>query len=199
MTVTDNQTTNGACAAIYRRTRPRLGTLLRWVEHALAVLGLCFLVFHLCFELTTMTSPSMAPTLQVTSFQNGDRVLIEKVFGWFRSPRRWEVYFFDGEDGTPMAKRIVGLPGEEISLKATQLHVNDKELRLPQGLRWLKYYAYGNLQAGRKVACGRGYYVLGDDTKDSYDSRYVGPVERSQLRGRVWCIMWPPSRMGWVE
>ena len=34
--------------------------------------------------------------------------------------------------------------------------------------------------------------------KDSFDSRFLGPVEPGQLRGRVWRIVWPRSRWGSV-
>ncbi len=179
------------------RSLPR--RLCRWIERLLAVLGFCFLVYHLGFELTVVISGSMSPALQGTSHENGDRVLVEKVTGWFRAPRRWDILFFYGEDGVPVAKRIVGLPGERISLKEKRLRINDREVQLSGQLQARKYLAYGNLAGGREVDCGRGYYVLGDDTRDSYDSRFVGPIEPERFRGRVWCIVWPLSRIGIVH
>ena len=47
--------------------------------------------------------------------------------------------------------------------------------------------------------CGDGYFVLGDDTRDSQDSRFEGPVERRRIVGRVWLRIWPPRRIGWVN
>ena len=88
----------------------------RWTEHLLAALGLAFLVYHFCFEYTVIVSESMAPALKGTSLETGDGLLVEKVTGRFRSPRRWEIYFFYDSEGNPVAKRIVGLPGEKLSL-----------------------------------------------------------------------------------
>ena len=173
--------------------------LLRFVEHLLAVSGLCFLIYHLCFEYTVMTSGSMSPALQGDSFETGDGILLEKVSRWFRSPRRWEIYHFYNSDGTPVAKRIVGLPGEKLSMKGNQLLINGQPLTIPAHLKPLKYFAYGNLAAGREVACGTGYFVLGDDSKDSYDSRYLGTVPKESFRGRAWLILRPSSRAGWVH
>jgi signal peptidase I len=137
----------------------------------------------------------MAPTLKGTTFETGDGLLLEKVSGWFRSPRRWEIYFFYNSEGTAVAKRIVGLPGEKISMNGKQLLVNGKPLAIPERLRFLKYYPFGNLTAGREVACGNGYFLLGDDSKDSYDSRFLGTVPKESFRGRVWLILRPWARV----
>jgi signal peptidase I len=177
----------------------RTRQFLRWTERVLAVIGLCFVIYHLGFELTVMTSGSMAPALQGTSYSNGDRILVEKITGRFRTPKRWEVYFLYDAEGTPVAKRIVGLPGEKVGIKGTSLYINGFETSPPQRLHSLKYYPLGNLSRGREVECGNDYFVLGDDSQDSYDSRYLGPVTSSQLRGRAWCILWPFSRVGFVN
>jgi signal peptidase I len=115
-----------------------------------------------------------------------------------RSPKRWEIHFFYDEEGTPVAKRIVGLPGERISIKNKRILVNGLPVELPRSLSTLKYYPFGNLAAGREVDCGNGYFVLGDDSRDSHDSRFVGPIEERRFRGRVWCVLWPWSRAGFV-
>ena len=164
----------------------------------LAIVGLCFVVWRLCFELIVMTSDSMAPTLRGDSYESGDRVVVEKITGWFRSPKRWEVYTLYDAEGTLVAKRIIGLPGEKVSLKGNQIYVDGEEIPRPARLESLKYYAYGNLAGGREVDCGQAYFVMGDDSKDSFDSRFLGPVAPGQLRGRVWRIVWPRSRWGSV-
>ena len=67
--------------AVAPRARTTARKVLRWTEHLLAAIGLCFVVYHFGFEMTAMTSDSMAPTLQGTSYENGDRILLEKVTG----------------------------------------------------------------------------------------------------------------------
>lgn len=193
------ETTGPPAETRVKNRRPAVRRLLRGLERLLALLGLFFVIYHLAFEISAMTSDSMTPTLKGTNYENGDRVLLEKVTGWLRAPRRWEVYFFYNVEGTPVAKRIVGLPGERISVTNSTLYVNGSALQLPERLKFLKYLAAGNLAAGREVHCGTGYYVLGDDSHDSYDSRFVGPVERTDFRGRAWCIISPRSRVGWVH
>jgi signal peptidase I len=177
----------------------RTRRFLRWAERVFAVIGIYFVIYHLGFQLTVMTSGSMAPALQGTSYENGDRILVEKVTGWFRAPKRWEIYFLYDAEGTPVAKRIVGLPGEKISINENGPYVNGVEIHPPERLQSLKYYPLGNLARGREIECGKDYFVLGDDSRDSYDSRYLGPVKSAQLRGRAWCILWPLSRVGFVN
>jgi hypothetical protein len=56
----------------------------------------------------------------------------------------------------------------------------------PASLEPLTYYAYGNLQNGATVACGDGYFVVGDDSRDSQDSRFEDrcrPTASSADRG----------------
>jgi signal peptidase I len=179
--------------------KSRFRKLLRWVERFFAIIGLCFIIYHLTFELTVMTSDSMSPALQGTSYENGDRILVEKVTRCFRAPKRWEIYFLYDSEGTPVAKRIVGLPGEKISIKGNGICINGIEIQPPRWLQSLRYYPIGNLARGREVDCGKNYFVLGDDSQDSYDSRFLGPVTSAQLRGRAWCILWPLGRAGFVN
>ena len=183
--------------AVARSSRGK--RILRWAERSLAFVGLCFIIYHLCFELTVMTSGSMAPTLRGNSYADGDRLLLERVTGWYRKPRRWEIYFFYNPDGIPVAKRIVGMPGEIISIRDNRLYINGIQMQPPPRLQFLKYYAHGNLAAGREVSCDAGYFLLGDDSRDSYDSRFTGPVSAKEFRGRVWCILWPNPRAGFVR
>src|SRR5260370_29777288 len=80
-------------AALPHATRCRSRKVRRCVEHFLALVGTCFIIYSLCFEFTVMTSGSMAPTLRGNSYEDGDRILLEKVTSWLRQPSRWEIYF----------------------------------------------------------------------------------------------------------
>ena len=177
----------------------RFRRALRVAERLLAVIGLGFILYHAAFEVIVMTSDSMAPTLQGTTFQNGDRILLEKVSGRVRSPRRWEISYFHNEDEIPVAKRVVGQPGERISIRNRQIFINGVALERPGKLKSLEYLGYGNLANNREVDCEQGYFMLGDASIDSYDSRFTGVVNRNAFQGRVWCVLWPLSHAGFVR
>jgi signal peptidase I len=141
----------------------------------------------------------MAPALNGTAYENGDSVLLEKVTGRFRAPRRWEVYFFYDSEGNAVAKRVVGLPGEKIAIRTNEIYINGIPLQRPKNLETNRYFGYGSLRSGREVDCGTGYFMLGDASEDSYDSRFTGLVTRDRFRGRVCCILWPFAHAGFVE
>ena len=99
-------------------SRPRriVRWLLRLTVRLLAVFGLLTAIYLACFRYSRMTSPSMSPTLQGDNWEDGDRVLTEKVSFWFRQPRRWEVITVRSRDGMVVMKRVVGLPGEAVQM-----------------------------------------------------------------------------------
>jgi signal peptidase I len=147
-----------------------------------------------------MYSSSMAPTLKGTSVTNGDWVITEKLSYWFREPRRWEVVTFTNDQGTQVMKRVAGLPGEYVSQSESRqpIEIDGHPVEMPSSVD-LKFLRFGNLCRDIPVECGEGYYLLGDDSRDSEDSRFTGPIARSQITGRSWLIVWPLSRFGWVS
>jgi signal peptidase I len=165
----------------------------------LAIAGLLFIIYHLGFDLSQMGSPSMSPTLRGTDARDGDWVLMEKVSRWLRRPRRWEVVAFRDLDGLQVMKRVVGLPGEAVALHDGWPVINGEPVPPPGPLHFLNYYEYGRLRDGRAASCADGYFVLGDDSKDSQDSRFDGPLQPERIIGRPWLIVWPPARIGFVN
>ncbi len=169
------------------------------VRNALAALGLVFLVYHLCFEVSVVVSSSMAPTLVGDGGATSDWVLSERLTLWFRPPRRWEVVRFRNVEGYAVAKRVVALPGERIALRDQRAIIDGDALDLPTTLGFLEYYAWGRLDDGKTMSCGEGYFVLGDDSRDSADSRFDGPVDPEAIESRAWLRVWPLSRIGFVN
>ncbi|HYF50500.1 MAG TPA: hypothetical protein VEJ63_13905, partial [Planctomycetota bacterium] len=61
------------------------------------------------------------------------------------------------------------------------------------------YYPIGRLAYENATDVGSGYFVLGDDSRDSQDSRFEESVDPESLCGRPWLIVWPLSRFGFVN
>ena len=138
-----------------------------------------------------------------------DRFFVAK----YMKPKRWDIIAFRVPDRPSQiyAKRLVGLPGEEIEIKDGRVWVNGEMLPLPDEIASLKYLPGDNIlrddywgSPNRRARLGHDeYFVLGDFSAQSYDSRYWEEgapshnpfaVPRSHLHGVVTHIYWPPSR-----
>jgi signal peptidase I len=197
-----SRTALGECLLLSRHGRLRwwLRWLFRQAEHCLALIGLGTLVYFGCFDLSRITSGSMAPTLCGENVETGDLVLTERCTYWFRRPRRWEVIAFRRSDGEQVMKRVVGLPGERVQmLRGGKILIDGQPEDLPPALSFLEYFPFGNVHSNKTAECGEGYYVLGDFSRDSDDSRFNGPVPSKQLVGRPWLILAPAARRGFVQ
>lgn len=100
-------------------------------------------------------------------------------------------------------KRVVGLPGEWISVKRGRAYINGKQLSEP--------YLPGNddcrdedsintdcnFPTPIKIPAGH-YFMMGDNRNDgaSFDSRFWGPVDEKSVIGNAFLTYWPVNRIG---
>lgn len=143
----------------------------------------------------------------------GDHVFVNRMAWNFRLPRRGEIMVFstDGirglQQGTHYIKRMAGTPGETIQIHPPNLIVNGIAVTNPPALKRIvdctPGYAgyqlpYGAEVLGRpsdSITLGSDqYFALGDNTRNSRDGRYWGPVPRTNLVGPAGVIYWPISR-----
>ncbi|OQB83536.1 MAG: Signal peptidase I V [Planctomycetes bacterium ADurb.Bin126] len=180
------------------RLRRCIRPVLRTLEHMLAVVGLMFLLYTFFFQIARMTSSSMAPAMQGPERgARPDWVLFEKFTYRFRQPRRWEIVRTRFRDGSLVAKRVVGLPGEEVSIRDGRICINGVIQQPPPALAGLKYQAAILLRPGRSITCRANHVVvLGDDTRDSWDSRFEGDLDLNTVEGRALARVWPADRIG---
>ena len=118
-------------------------------------------------EPISIATPSMEPT-----YPGGAFVLMDKVPLSFREPRRGEVIVFTspvGED-KELVKRVIGIPGDTVELKAKKVFVNGTELEegYVQHTRAEERLAGDNL--GPLTVPAKGLFVLGDNRDESKDS-----------------------------
>lgn len=93
-------------------------------------------------------------------------------------------------------KRVIGLPGETVSIQAGKIFI--KNTSRPDGffLDESAYLPNTYTQGDKEVTLGpEEYYVLGDNRSSSLDGRVFGPINRSVIVGRAWVRGWPFSRL----
>lgn len=186
------------------RTRPsRARRALRVVERSLAVSGLLFLVWHSAFGTAEVISGSMAPTLTgaACGAAENDWVLYETVSPRLGAPERDDLVLFKNDEGVQIVKRVVGTGGQRLRIVDGRLEVDGALLAPPaEGVRYLRAgHLRQNADGPQAYVVPAGHaFVLGDDSKDSWDSRYFGALEASRLQGRAVAVIWPPARWRWL-
>lgn len=135
------------------------------------------------------------------NFPNGEYLLTDKVTYRFNEPQRGDVVVFEAPtgNGDEFIKRIIGLPGEEISIKDGRVYINGQVLEEPY-LEKNVYTAGGKyLAEGESEVVPEGkYFVMGDNRSHSSDSRMFGPIDKDKITGRAWLVYWPPQKAGVV-
>lgn len=143
---------------------------------------------------------SMRPTLL-----EGDRIFVDKVTYRFRPPQRGEIVVFKYpvEPKKDFVKRLIAFGGEEVEIRAGSLYINGIKLEEPTQISNRNYenrndWAYAKEGQVIKVPAD-SFFVLGDNTQHSSDSRNWGFVPKSYLVGRAFLIWWPLDRIGLVS
>lgn len=98
------------------------------------------------------------------------------------------VFRWPGDLTKDYVKRVIGLGGEKVELRARQLYINDQAVAEPYAI-YKDNQAYPtNVSYGPIVVPEGSLFVLGDNRDDSADSRTWGFVPRANVKGRPWLI-----------
>ena len=138
---------------------------------------------------------SMRPT-----FLEGDRIFVDKVSYRFHAPDRGDILVFRYplDKKKDFVKRLVGMPNDQVEIRDGKLMINGKVLEEPPFSEHY-YYNRDDWNYGKKneiIAVPDGnYFVLGDNSAQSSDSRNWGFVPRKNIVGKAFLIWWPPNRI----
>jgi len=167
----------------------------QWLEAAKTVacgLALALGLHRFVAEVRYIPSESMAPTLQV-----GDRLIVEKLSYEFHLPQRGDIIVFQAPAELKsqnlhddLIKRIIGLPGDVMQVKAGQVLINGKAI-VETYMQTPPNYLYGPVT----VPAGQ-YFVLGDNRNHSYDSHLWGFVPREKIIGNAALRIAPLNQFG---
>jgi signal peptidase I len=133
---------------------------------------------------------SMYPT-----FKSGDYLIVDEISYRFEDPKRGDVIIFEPplKKSEHFIKRVVGMPGESITVvnnKVTIKDTNGKEIILEEP------YVSSERDAERSVVLGDDeYFVMGDNRKESADSRIWGPLKKNKIVGRALVRLFPLNRI----
>ena len=140
----------------------------------------------LVIEPFLITSESMSSTLEP-----GDRVFAAKAVYRLYEPGRGDLAVFDDGNGA-VIKRVVGLPGDLISVEDGVLVVNGESVHES----YVDYKLTDSSFFGPEAVPEGHIFLMGDNRSNSRDSRTVGPVPEKDLTGRAVLRFWPIDRVG---
>ena len=177
-----------------QKVRSRRRIAIEWAVILVVAVTASFLIRSYAVQTFVIPSGSMKPTLHV-----GDRILVNKLSVDFGTINVGDVIVFKAppaehceDDGiADLVKRVIGLPGQHLTSKGNTIYV--KALKEP----WTYFHTIGS-PVGHVTVPKNSYYVMGDNRADSCDSRFWGSVPRSDIIGKVFVRVWPPSRIGFI-
>lgn len=170
-----------------RSRRLRIGRVLFGIA-----LILVFLRLYI-FIPTDVTGISMYPTLNPN-----DRVVMSTV----SSIDRFDIVVFTDSMNKTVVKRVIGLPGDSVRYEQDKLYINNKVVKEPflnrseisdePGL-WTSNFTMINDNAN-EVPDGH-YFVMGDNRRYSYDSRFYGSISSEEVLGEIIMMYYPSEKI----
>jgi signal peptidase I len=204
---------------VTKTPKPLARSVVELVVIIAVALGLALAIQAFIVKPYEIPSGSMLPTLHL-----GQRILVDRVGTHFSSPKVGDIYVFhppasetcanpregqngDGQDARQACdvvqsqessqtyvKRVVGLPGDHLSIRDGHVFRNGKR---ESDSYTIPCDGSGECDFPGTITIPPGeYYMMGDNRPDSLDSRFWGPVPKKWMIGEAFLTYWPPDRVG---
>lgn len=157
----------------------------RFARDVLRGLGMVVFLHLFVLQISVVRGHSMRPGLV-----DGDRLVVDRLSYSFQDVQRFDVVVLRNpkDPSVDYVKRVVGLPGDRVSLCEGELYVNGEPI--DEGFGPISDRA----NTDEVLVPAGAFYVLGDNRPISCDSREFGLVDGELLKGKVRVRFWPLSR-----
>ncbi len=166
------------------------------IEAVVTALAFCVILYLFILTPHQVIGQSMHPT-----YKNKEYLLANKLVYNIKEPQRGDVIIFKYSATRDYIKRIIGLPGDTVSLRDGYLYVNGEKLNENTYLSSTVVTNKGSyLDEGETITVPENmYFVCGDNRPHSSDSREFGPISRSDIKAKVWIVYFPFSNFRVVQ
>lgn len=184
------------------QTKNEKNEVLEWAKALVIAFGLSLLIRYLLFTPIVVDGESMMPTLE-----NGDRMIVNKIGYEIGKPDRFDIVVFHATEKKDYIKRVIGLPGDHVAYKDDQLFVNGDAIPEPYLDKYKAEITSGTLTENftleeytQMSVIPDGYvFVMGDNRRNSTDSREFGLISIKDIIGKTNVIFWPPNEIDHIE
>mgnify|MGYP003342227485 CR=1 FL=1 len=167
------------------------------VVYTIVALGLALVIRFFVAAPYVVSGSSMEP-----NFHDWNYLIVDRLSYQLGEPQRGDVIVLDlpEEPSRALIKRIIGLPGDTVTLSGVGPSVTITNDKHPEGLKLNESYLDpADLGGASDITVTLGpdqYYVLGDNRKVSADSRLWGVLPRKYIVGRVFVRLYPFTAFG---
>lgn len=160
--------------------------LLREIGETFLIAGMLFLAVNLFTARIRVEGGSMEPSLH-----DGEFVVINRLAYRWNDPQRGEiiVFRFPLDPERRFIKRIIGLPGDEVTVQEGNVSVNGLPLQEPYVSAPPRYDGTWTVEEGH-------VFVLGDNRNNSSDSQNWGSLRTDEIIGKAIIVYWPLGDLG---
>lgn len=131
-----------------------------------------------------------------TTLHDGQIMLLNKVNYLFNDIKRFDIVVVD-YNGNKLIKRVIGLPNETLKYENNILYINDKEV--DEYFKNQETDDFNISELGYEKIPKDCYFVIGDNRKDSSDSRIIGCIKKKNILGRANLVIYPFKNFGIKE
>lgn len=139
-----------------------------------------------------VSGSSMDPT-----FANGDYLIVDQLSYKLNNPHRGDVIIFryPNDPSKYFIKRVIGLPGETITIRGNITTITGPEHDEPLTLEepFVEFSSSNDISVTLEKD---EYFVMGDNRRASSDSRVWGPLPRDNIVGRAFLRLLPANHIG---
>lgn len=172
------------------------------IETVVIALSIFLVIYLFVSSPHQVNGQSMVPT-----FQSGEYVLSDKVSYKLGNPHRGDVIVFHAPEaancpkgtGCDFIKRVIGLPGETVSVHDNHIYINGQQVVEPYIPKEFEILP-GLATKGHDITLGPDeFFVCGDNRPYSSDSRAWGPIKKTDIVGKAFFRYWPLSVAGKIN
>lgn len=161
-----------------------------WIKALAIAVILAFVIRSFLFAPFVVDGTSMMPNLH-----DRERLIVTKLIYFFQDPQPGDIIVFHATKERDYIKRVIGVGGDKVEMKNDQLLINGQPVEEP----YLEEYKKQAVLEGFPLTADFGpvevpkgeLFVMGDNRRNSKDSRMIGTIPLESVVGRADVVFWP--------